>query len=264
MTLSLFDACRKRRLTQLFSIVIFSVALFYAAVCMPVYWLASSNILLLESAFFIIWDGVATIVSYLFYWTAFAFMLYFASRFTLKNSKALLGVYLGASTFLYGSTLISYCLVNGFSDFAVKDLLDILIYVSIDAVIMALAVLIAWRILKPMQDRAKRTYLQQLSQDPDAELKMPKWLPFVRLFDFKNELMRCAFFASSVSAGYHIISRIGYDIFFGAPGNTVDLLWMIFAYVSEIVALFVGYFVMLLILNQLDMKEEEKQINYRK
>ena len=259
MELSLFEQCRKKRLVLTYAIIAFSIALFYAAVCTPIHLWAYSNILVSETAFLIIWDGVVTAVNYCFYWISFAFVLYFLSRFTVKNSKSVLGIYLGASAFLYMANLISSCLVNGFADFVVNDLLDILMYLGLDALQMGIMLLVTWRILKPSQDRAMQTYLMECGNNPKAERKLPQYLPFVSFFDFKNPLLRSVFCASAVSAGFHILSRVRYDFFIGAPANTVDLVWMIFAYVSEIVAFLIGCLVMILLLNHLDHIESRKK-----
>ncbi|MBQ9761246.1 MAG: hypothetical protein IJW16_07850 [Clostridia bacterium] len=259
MELSLLDRYRKKRLTLIYAVLIFGIALFYAAVCTPVHIWAYSNILVSETVFLIVWDGVVTAVNYLFYWVSFAFMLYFFARFTAKNSKSVLFVYLGASAFLYLANLLSSCIVNGFADFVLNDLLDVLMYTALDAAQMAFAALLAWWALKPAQEHARRVYLKARGDDPEATLKMPRFLPFTRLFDLKNPLMRSAFLASAISAVFHIASRIRYDIFFGAPVNTADLLWMIFAYVSELIAWLVGYFIMILLLNHLDIREGKKE-----
>ena len=259
MELSLLDRYRKKRLTLIYAVLIFGIALFYAAVCTPVHIWAYSNILVSETVFLIVWDGVVTAVNYLFYWVSFAFMLYFFARFTAKYSKSVLFVYLGASAFLYLANLLSSCIVNGFADFVLNDLLDVLMYTALDAAQMAFAALLAWWALKPAQEHARRVYLKARGDDPEATLKMPRFLPFTRLFDLKNPLMRSAFLASAISAVFHIASRIRYDIFFGAPVNTADLLWMIFAYVSELIAWLVGYFIMILLLNHLDIREGKKE-----
>ncbi len=236
MELSWFEACRKKRLTLTFALTAFAIALFYAAVCTPVQIWAYSNVLVSETVFLILWDGVVTAVGYSFYWVSFAFVLYFLSRFTIKNCKAVLGVYLGASAFLYLANLIASCLVNGFSDFVLNDLLDVLMYVGLDAAQMAIVVLIGWKLVNGVES-----------------------LPLTSLFRWKNPMARSAFFAATVSPLVHIATRIRYDVFFGVPTDTADLLWMISAYLSELVAWIVGYLLIVLLLNYLDVKEAAKK-----
>ena len=239
MELSLFEACRKKRLTLVYAITAFAIALFYAAVCTPIQIWAYSNILVSETVFLILGDGVVTAVGYAFYWVSFAFVLYFLSRFTAKSCKSVLGVYLGASAFLYLASLLSSCLVNGFEDFVLNDLLDVLMYVGLDAAQMAIVFLIGWKLINGRDS-----------------------LPIPSLLQWKNPMARSAFLASAVSALIHIASRIRYDLFYGIPTDTADLLWMISAYVSELVALIVGYLLIVLLLNLLEAKEAERRKNY--
>lgn len=265
MTLSLFEKCRHSRLRLKYAIVIFAIAIFYAAVCTPIAIWAYSDVLISSSVFLTVWDVVVTAVNYSFYWVSFAFMLYFVSRFTLKNSKGILGIYVGACAFLYVANLLSSCIMNGFSDLYLTDLRDILMYVAFDALQMAIAVWIAHILLSPAQILAQRTFMIEKASNPEATLKMPQCFPFTGVFALKNRLMRAAFFASMVSFAVHVLSRVIYDAFLlGAPRGIEDLLWMIFAYLSEIVACFVGYFVIILILHQLHLKEAEKKARFEK
>ena len=265
MTLSLFEKCRQTRLQKQYAIVIFAIALFYAAVCTPIYIWAYSDILISRSIFVTVWDVIVTAVNYSFYWISFSIVLYFMSRFTLKSCKGVLGIYVGACAFLYVANLLASCIMNGFSALDGRDFLDVLMYVGLDALQMAIVVWIAYTLLSPAQILAQRKYAIEKAQNPDAMLKMPVWLPFGGLFCLQNKLMRAAFFASMVSFLVHALSRAIYDIFLlGAPRGLEDLLWMIFAYVSEIVAFFVGYFVIVLILNQLHVKEAQKTARFEK
>ncbi len=263
MNLTLYEKCRKKQLLKQYTIIAFAIALFYAAVCTPVFIQGKTNVMLINSIFPIIWDVVMTAVNYIFYWVSFAYVLYFIAYFSLQNCKGILGIYLGVSLFLYSANLLSSLLtLNDFSAFRLNDLWDIAMYVLFDTLHMAAVVLIGSVLLLPIQKRAIRARSVALKKDPNAKLNLPKWLPFGSFFDLKNELMRSAFFASAISAGIHIFSRIVYDLFFGEPAGTADLLWMISAYISEILALIAGYLVIIFILNQLFFQEERKRNNY--
>ena len=265
MKLSLFEACRKKALLKQYTLIAFAIAVFYSVVCMPIRILGYTDVLLINSIFSVVWDLVVTFVIYAFYWVPFAYMLYLTSRFTIGNCKGFFGIYIGVSTFLYSASLLTQFLyLKNFYEFVLNDLLDIVMYVTFDAVQMGIVTLIAWCILRPLQERAKRAHRLALTKNPKAPLMMPQWLPFGSFFNLKNELMRCAFLASAVSAGIHILTRVRYDLFFGEPVNNVDLAWIIVSYFSEIVAFVVGYLVIVLILNQLYLKEEQKKDAYQK
>ena len=59
-----------------------------------------------------------------------------------------------------------------------------------------------------------------------------------------------------------LISRVIYDVSLGGAAGLGDLLWMITYYASDIVSIFVGYFVILLLVNRLYLREETAKSNY--
>ena len=263
MKLSIYEACRLKRLTLLFSIWSFGIALFYSAVCQPIFIWANSDILIAEGVFLLIWKTVLTVVNYAYYVVTLAFMLYFISRFTQKNCKGFFIVYLLSSVLMYTVSLLSAGFLNGFEDFAINDMLDILMYTGFDALQMGIAVLIAWWILHPLQERAVRAHFLALTKNPLAEPSMPQWLPFDSVWNLKNELMRSALFASMIPAAWSLIGRLYFDIFFwGMPANTADALWMAFYYISDLIMWLVGYLVIVLILNRIDAREDKKRKAY--
>jgi hypothetical protein len=265
MKLSLYEACRRNRLTKRFAIWSFGIAFFYSAVCQPVLTWALSDYLIRESFFPIVWEMLGKVTNYLFYFFAFAYMLYLVSRFTLKNCYGFFAIYLASSAFLYTVSLISTCLLMGFEDFVLNDLLDILMYVSFDAVQMGVAVLIAWGLLHKMQERSIRAYYLELTKNPSAEAVMPQWLPFESFYNRENKLMRASLFVSAIPALLSLMGRLYYDVFFyGIPMSTSDILWMIFSYVSDFAFILIGYLIVILLLNRIDMRENQRKQAYQK
>ena len=265
MELSLYEQCRKKRLLMRFSIWIFSAALLYSAVCMPIFIWAQSDIILSEGIFLTIWQMVSTVVNCIYYWIAFAYMLYFVSRFTVANCKSFFAIFIASSFALYAVSLLSSGLLVGFEDFTLNDVWDILMYVAFDAIQMAIVTLIAWALLRHLQARSVRAYLFELTKNPKATLTMPQWLPFDRLFDRKNELMRASLFAAIIPAAGRLLSRLYYDIFFfGAPVGVADTVWMIFYYLADIALFVIGYLFIVLWLNRLDLCEDRRRDAYEK
>ena len=263
MKLSIYEACRLKRMLKCFLFLSFGIALFYSAVCQTVYNWAISDILIAEGIFPVIWKMLSDTIDYAYYVVALIFMLYLISRYTIKNCYRFFLIFLGASAFKYLASLLSAYALDGFADFVINDLLDILMYACFDALQMVLAAWIAWRILHLLQERAVRAHYLELTKNPLAEPEMPQWLPFDSMWNFKNELMRAAFFVSFIPAAVRLIGRMYYDIFFwGAPVNTADTMWMIFGYLSDAAMWFVGYLVIVLILNYIDGREEKKRKAY--
>ena len=248
-----------------FSIWIFSAALLYSAVCMPIFIWAPSDILLSEGIFLTIWQMVSTVVNCIYYWIAFAYMLYFVSRFTVANCKSFFAIFIASSFALYAVSLLSSGLLVGFEDFTLNDVWDILMYVAFDAIQMAIVTLIAWALLRHLQARSMRVYLFELTKNPNATVTMPQWLPFDRFFDRKNELMRASLFAAIIPAAGRLLSRLYYDIFFfGSPVGVADTIWMIFYYLADIALFFIGYLFIVLWLNRVDLCEDRRRAAYEK
>ena len=264
MKLSLYEICRKKRMTAGVVAIMIAVAFLYAAVCMPVFIWAKSDVLLADSIFLVVWELVSTAVNYLFYWVSFSFMLYFAARFTLQNSKSFLGGYVGACAVMYLVSLISSGVINGVTAFSLRDIGDVVMYVGFDAALMAIAVLVTQKMLGREQENVACEYGIQKLNDADDLTILPQHLPFTSFFNFKNKLMKTLFWIILIPSAWHILSRLYYDIFFfGIPVDAVDLLWMIFYYVSEVITFFVGYFFSIFVLNFIFAREERKRAHYK-
>lgn len=264
MKLSVYEQCRKKRLTLQYAIIGFAIVLLYSAVCQPVFIWAKNDIIIRDSMFPVIWEMLSNIVNYLFYCVSFVYMLYLASRFTLRACKPFFAIYASASAVMYAVSLLSAVILKEISALGLGDLLDILMYVGFDALQMAIASFIAWKLLHGKQERAMRAYLFALSKDPNAEPVVQQWLPFASLFDLKNELMRTAFFAAMIPAAWRILGRLYYDIFFwGLPVNLTDALWMVFYYLADVALFFLGYLLIVLLLNRIDSKEDRRQRAYQ-
>lgn len=75
----------------------------------------------------------------------------------------------------------------------------------------------------------------------------------------KNDPLRAsAFLIALILGGIRVINRIIYDISFGAPNGTADLLWMIAYYTMDILIGVAAYFAMLYIVRRLTLSNETK------
>ena len=93
---------------------------------------------------------------------------------------------------------------------------------------------------------------------------MPQWLPFDSFFSRKNKLMCASLFAAAVPSLLRIVGRLYYDIFFfGMPAGTADTLWMIFYYVADIALVLIGYLIIILLLNRIEARENQRKKVYQ-
>lgn len=254
MTLTPVEQHARRTCNRRFAVLIFALTLFYAAVCTPLYLLFSSNILFEDSVLPLLWDVLMGACNYLFYWGSFAFLLFLGARYSLRQCKAFFAVYAGAVLFRYTANLLASFLVMGFptwSTFASSDLPYLLFDVVMDLVLMSLAVLAFHLIVDqtPLNIAANGS-LMQAEEDVDCP-RLQLWCDAQKLYDKSNALHRTAVWMGLIPAGLKMITRIIYDISYGAPTDGVDLMWMIVYYVIDILCAVVGYLVILFLLNHL-------------
>ena len=81
------------------------------------------------------------------------------------------------------------------------------------------------------------------------------FFPFVKLFNTQNPLQKIALWQGIVIMASKIIQIIILDISIGWPQSLLDLLWMIFTYLSFVVLGFVSYLIIIFVLIGLNSKE---------
>lgn len=241
-------ACERR-----FAVLIFALTLFYAAVCTPLYLFFSSDILFDDSVLPLLWDVLMGACNYLFYWVGFAFLLFLGARYSLRGCKAFFAVYAGAVLFRYVANQLSGFLVMGFptwSKFASSDLPELLFCIVMDLVLMAFAVLAFHLIVDktPLKINGDETLMLS---DATVYPRVHLWYDAQKLYDRSNALHRTALWMGLIPAAVQLLNRVRYDIFYGAPTDALDLMWMIVYYVGDILCAIIGYLVILLLLNSL-------------
>lgn len=239
----MFDRCRKKRLTVHLFVWLFAIALFYAAVCTPLSRFVLSDVLLSDTALPFLLDALLLFCNYLFYWIAFAFLLYALLRFDLRACTPLLATYTGVVVFRYLANQIADFCVFGFppiNEFFSLYLPYCLLDVFLDLAQMGIAV---WVTLT----------LKRGASAPEKLLSSE--MPTERLWDWKRRTLRAAFLIALVPAAFRLVSRVIYDVWYGAPRGLSDLLWMIAAYLFDVACLWIGYFLIVLLINRFFMVE---------
>lgn len=241
----MFEQTQKKKLTARAAILLFGIALFYAAVCTPLYLVMSSDILWAETPLPMLLDVIMTLANYSFYWIAFAYAVYMIYRFGLTSAIPMLAVYAGASVFQYSANLLSGYFVIGFpsaDDFASDELPYMILNIFLNLVLMAVAVGLAWWLEKKQGTK---------------EQKLTEELPLCRLFSFQKGIQRAAWIIACIPAAAQFLSRVRYDIAYGAPRGWLDLIWMIVYYCSDVLNVLIGYLVIVWVWNQIAGKEAE-------
>ena len=99
-------------------------------------------------------------------------------------------------------------------------------------------------------------------QKKQKDFALEKAFPITKLFDWKSVFLHSVICVAAIPAAVQLISRVIYDISYGAPTSIIDLLWMIVSYTSDVANLFIGYLVIVLLLNRLHMREEKALLDY--
>ena len=237
---------RKQKTERLGGLLLLALAMFYALICTPVYILSSTNIMISTTAFPIIWDFVQYLVQFSYFWIAFAFVIYLSVRYSMKDAKMLLLIFAGCSAGRYFlSLLVGYAMLAGSSgwDALSSDLLYMLLDILGDWLQMGLAVLLVYLFV-----------MRKKKSDQAISLHFPS------LLCFSSPVLLCVLCVSFLPSISSLLSRVNYDLFFGAPQSAADLLWMIFYYCGDVLSGVIGYLVIFLLITQLYLKDEEAKL----
>ncbi len=221
------------------------LVLFYAIVCTPVYLWISSDILIADSVLPLLWDTLMSVCNYMFYWIALAILLYALIRWRIAESKPLFISFAVLSAVRYFANYVAARFVLGFqsvNDFFTDDLMYILLDIVFDLALMAVAVLLMYTVLK--------NKLSYGASEGERAAFLSEHLPIDSMLDLKNPIATSALCAALVPAAFKLLSRLIYDFSYGAPMGLVDLLWMISSYVLDLLAVLVGYVLLILFVSR--------------
>lgn len=235
------------------TIWLFSISVFYAAVCTPLFHIINSDVLLADTVLPLALDLLMQVLNYLFYWGAFSFVLYAVFRFGFSNCRSFFLIYCGAVLFRYVANLLTGFLTMGFPLWR-EIVSDYLPYLIID-IVLDIALL---GTLNAILYATVRRYALYNKMKRDAFFNTH--MMFQRLFDRKNPILSAAFWASLIPSAVQLVSRVIYDISYGAPTGPIDLLWMIVYYLSDFVFLLIGLLLIIRILNGLYISEEKARL----
>ncbi len=216
------------------------LALTYSFVCTPLNLVVTSNILMMETVIPLMLDLIMTVMNFLFYWVSFAYLIRGIFRYGIGGSKLFFVAYGALSFIRYLLSMLASFVVLGFpgaTEFFALYFVDLIFYIFMDGVQIAIAAGISHGL------KSKRG---------GWELHMPA----ESLWNLQNPILLSALFACCVPAVISLLARLFYDINYGFPTSGSELLLMILYYLSDVVSVLVGYFVVLYLLNRFSIKEE--------
>lgn len=258
----LFDELCIKRIKKWFLIFVIACVGFISAIYTPVYLLLSSNALWDSSIVLFLWtELVGPIMDFSFYWGAFAFLIYIYLRFGKKAIKYFALVYVVAVAARYFLAMfVSFSIMSfpGWRTFIEEEFWGALFSIAMDC-LQTLGVLL----LAEFCCRRPLMRIKAYSKGAIGEEMIADCLPIENLLSIQKPLPKLCFFSALIPAGLKILSRLYYDIFFwGLPQDATDWLLMATYYVVDIATLFIGYFVLLYVLQLFYTDETKRRIAF--
>ena len=96
----------------------------------------------------------------------------------------------------------------------------------------------------------------------DGKRRLTEGLPLFKLFAFQRGIQCAAWVIACVPATAQLLSRVRYDISYGAPRGLLDLIWMVVFYCSDVLSVLIGYLVIVWVWNQISVKETEAKKDF--
>ena len=258
----LFDELCIKRIKKQFLIFAVACVTLVSVIYTPMYLLLSSNVLWRGSVLlFLLTELVEPLIDFSFYWGSFAFLIYAYLRFGKKQIKDFLIIYAVAVMARYFVTMLVGYILMSFPDaktFWGEEFLSVLFSIGMDALQM-LGVLLLTEFF------CRRSWLQGSisSTNSGSEKTIADCFPIEGLFRFQNPLARLCFFSALIPTGLKILSRIYFDIFFwGLPTDAAEWLLLITYYIGDIATLFIGYFVLLYLLQMFHADETKRRVEF--
>lgn len=224
-------------------IALLAVAVFFCAVCTPVSVWADSDIQISESIFPTVWDLFQLLLLYLFYWIAVASLTALLVRQGIVYSLRLLLFYIPASLIrsVGGTTVGEWASGDGFDG---SQFLENIGFACLDCLLDLLLLFLAGMVVSLLLLRKSTVKSRE------------EWLPPSAWFRGATRLNGAVLLAVAIPSAFQLFGRIRYDVSFGAPQNTTDLLQMIFFYLSDLFSVLLGYLFAIWFLHRITGKEE--------
>ena len=238
-----------------FGLWLSTIAVFYAVVCTPIFHVISSDPLLTETVYPLLLDFSMQFLNFLCYWCAFSYVIYAFFRFGFDRGYAFPLLYAVVVLIRYPINLASgFCMMGlpTVSDF----LSNYLPYLLIDIVLDLLWMLILLLVLRTVHK--KQPYVQRSRRGGVLFANVP----FSGMFQLKNPVQRTALWAALIPAAVQLLSRVVFDVAWGAPSGLTDLLWMITYYALDSAYALIGFFVIVLWINHFYFSEEKARMEY--
>ena len=223
--------------------ILLGISAFLAAVGTPVSVWAASDISVAETLFPTVWDLAHSLLQFLFIWVMVAFLSVSLIQNGMRGISPLCFWFAGASAVRCIGSLIVGSLITS-DAFNADPFLENLLYGALDMLFdfllfAAVAVAVYLLILRKSTVKNRNLLL------PPASLTRPF-----------TALHGTVLLSVALLSLVRLVGRIRYDVFFGTPQNTSDLLWMVFFYAADLATVAIGYFLVLVFIRRICNREK--------
>ena len=258
----LFDELCIKRTKKLFWMFEMACVAILSVVYTPLYLLLSSNVVWRGSVLlFLMTELIEPLIDFAFYWGSFAFLIYVYLRFGKKKIGKFVLIYIAAVLAKYLLTLLAGYLMMSFPNstaFWSEEVPSALFSIGMDCLQMLVVLLLTNFCCRRPMLLAKR-----YPKGAEGEEMLADCFPIEGLFRLKKPLPKLCFFAALVPSGVRVLSRLYYDIFFwGLPTDASEWLLIATYYIGDIATLFIGYFVLLYLMQMFYTEETKKKIEF--
>lgn len=239
--------------------LIFSAAIFFslqAFILNPLYVYTSSNVLFSTTPIPEI-IGILNDISYpLGYALCFACVTYSIFKFSLYRAKKQIIILSAAFLLRYVANYVISSIIDGGFRFAEIPAAVILPF-GLDMLLFAVVCIIVRARIK----RYYETYEQALKANIILNKKAPSVYEDIfenqKIISFKNPLHYSAALTGILLSATKILTRIRFDIAYGAPSGVADTIWMIAYYISDLLIVALVYAASLLLFAFLEKKTKD-------
>ena len=259
----LFEELSIKRTKKHFLIFLIACVGFISFVYTPVYLLLASNVLWRGSVVLFLWtELMGPIMDFSFYWGSFAFLIYIYLRFGKTHTKRFAIIYTIAVAARYIVTMIVNFILMSFPGWDVlfgEELPSALFTIVMDILqLMGVLLITEFACRRPLMN------LKIYRKGEEGEQMLADLFPISGLFDFKKPLNKLCFFSALIPAGFKVLSRLYYDIFFwGLPQDAGEWILVATYYIGDVATLFIGYFVLLYLLQAFYIAETKRKIDFQ-
>ena len=180
---------------------------------------------------------------------------YSVFKFSLVGSVRIIIIYCVAVFLKYAANLGITLIFDG--KVSAETVVYVLAYFALDSIILLAIALITASTFKKYNERRAITKKANNAIGKATLSVEEELFGGNRLFVLSNPLHRSALFTGIILSAIKIVSRILFDIAYGAPKTLSDALWMIAYYISDILIAIIVYAISLYMFTHFNEKEQK-------